>query len=285
MKVNGNVITVLALIFVLLLALSSPVFSQDARKIKTGEYKVQLAEWQKREAVATAKIDSLNKVIEDLNNQIAGVETEIDNEWNSVYTLVGTDKAGYEAYKTDLESIDSEIDGLASLSPEELFRSRDKVDAIEAKIAEAKGSKIGLLTEMETKLADLDGKLAALKAKIPENIYDKYTVVNGDYLWKIAKKDDIYGNAYQWIRIYTVNKDQIKNPDLIYPEQIFNIARGVGRDEHLVVKGEYLSKIAGCAKVFNDPTKWTKIYEANKDIIGDANLIYPYQVLTIPKGE
>jgi len=285
MKAKGNVITVLALIFVLLLALSSPVFSQEERKIKMSEYKVQLAEWQKKEAEATAKIDSLNKVIEDLNNQIAGVEAEIENEWNSVYTLVGTDKAGYEAYKTDLESIDREIDGLASLSPEELFRSRDKVDAIEAKIEEAKGNKIALLTEMETKLADLDGKLAALKAKIPENIYDKYTVVRGDYLWKIAKKDDIYGNAYQWIRIYTVNKDQIKDPDLIYPDQIFNIARGVGRDEHLVVKGEYLSKIAGCAKVFNDPTKWTKIYEANKDIIGDPNMIYPYQVLTIPKGE
>ena len=285
MKINGKIFTVVALVFVLLLALNSPVFSQEERKIKMGEYKIQLAEWQKREAVATAKIDSLNKIIEDLNNQIAGVQSEIDNEWDSVYTLVGTDKSGYEAYKEDLNSIENEIDGLASLSPEELFRSRDKIDELAAKIEEAKANKISLITEIENKLADIDAKFAALKSKVPDNIFDKYTVVKGDYLWKIAKKDDIYGNAYQWIRIYTVNKDQIKDPDLIYPDQIFNIARGVGRNEHLVAKGEYLSKIAGCMKVFGDPTKWTKIYEANKDIIGDPNLIYPYQVLTIPKGE
>jgi nucleoid-associated protein YgaU len=50
----------------------------------------------------------------------------------------------------------------------------------------------------------------------------------------------------------------------------------------LVVKGDYLFKIAGLAKVFNDPAKWTQLYEANKDIVTDPNLIYPHQVLTIP---
>jgi len=285
MKMKGKVFTVAALIFVLLLALNSPLFSQEERKIKMDEYKIQLAEWQKREADAKANIEALDQAIAELNNQIESTQTDIDNEWDSIYAMLGTDKAGYEAYKSELGSISNEIDGLASLSPEELFRSREAVDEIEAKIEGAKENKLALLTEMENKLADLDAKLAALKAKMPENIFDKYTVVNGDYLWKIAKKDDIYGNAYQWIRIYTVNKDQIKDPDLIYPEQVFNIARGVGRDEHLVVKGEYLSKIAGCAKVFGDPTKWTKIYDANKGIIGDPNIIYPYQVLTIPKGE
>ena len=85
-----------------------------------------------------------------------------------------------------------------------------------------------------------------------------------------------------FIRIYCVNKDQIKDPDLIFPEQVFNIARGVAKDEHLVVKGEFLYSIAGLAQVFNDPTQWTKIYEANKDVIEDANIIYPHQVLKIP---
>jgi len=182
-----------------------------------------------------------------------------------------------------LESIDQEITGLAALSPEELFRRKDEVKAVWKRIEEAKGSKIALLTEAENKLAELDGEFAALKARIPANIYDNYTVIRGDYLWKISKKDEIYGDPYQWIRIYCVNKDQIKDPDLIFPDQIFRIARGVGDDEHLVVKGEFLHKIAGLSKVFNDPTKWTKLYEANKDIISDPSLIYPYQVLTIPK--
>ena len=115
-------------------------------------------------------------------------------------------------------------------------------------------------------------------------IYDEYTVVVGDYLWKISAKSDIYSDPMQWMRIYSYNKDQIKNPDLIYSDQILKIHRENGEDEYLVAKGDYLQKIAGNANVLGDPSKWTKIYEKNKDIIGeDANMIFPYTVLVIPK--
>ncbi|HET6797606.1 MAG TPA: LysM peptidoglycan-binding domain-containing protein [Gemmatimonadales bacterium] len=48
-----------------------------------------------------------------------------------------------------------------------------------------------------------------------------YTVVKGDSLSKIAKR--FYGDAKQWQKIYEANRDQIKNPDLIYPGQTFRI--------------------------------------------------------------
>ena len=165
-----------------------------------------------------------------------------------------------------------------SLTDQEVKRKYPK-----AQIEEAKNSNIYILTEMENKVEELEGKAANLRAKMPANIFDKYTVVRGDNLWDISKKEEIYDNPYQWIRIYCVNKDQIKDADLVYPDQIFNIARGVAENEHLVVKGEYLSKIAGMAEVYGDPTKWTELYEANNDVIEDANIIYPYQVITIPK--
>lgn len=52
-----------------------------------------------------------------------------------------------------------------------------------------------------------------------EDVY--YTVKKGDTLGKIAK-------AYPgitWKQIFEANKDQIKNPDLIYPGQKFRIPR------------------------------------------------------------
>ena len=48
-----------------------------------------------------------------------------------------------------------------------------------------------------------------------------YTVVKGDSLSKIAKH--VYGDAQKWRKIYEANRDQIKNPDLIYPGQTFTI--------------------------------------------------------------
>lgn len=44
-----------------------------------------------------------------------------------------------------------------------------------------------------------------------------------DCLWRIAGYDFIYNNPRLWSRIYKANKNQIANPDLIYPGQILNI--------------------------------------------------------------
>jgi nucleoid-associated protein YgaU len=265
-----------------LLLLSTGLFAQDQRKIKMDEYKAQLAEVQARDAAASEKAAALKADIADLKTQIDAVQAEIDAEWEAVYEVLGTDKASVDAYRAELNDIDAQLDGLAALSPEELFQQKDEIKAAKAKLEEMKGSNIYKLSEMQKKVADLEDKIAALKEKLPKNMYDQYNVVKGDYLWKISKKDDIYGDPYQWIRIYSVNKDQIKDPDVIYPEQVLNIARGVGMGEYLVVKGDWLSKIA--EDVTGDPTKWTKIYEANKDaMLQDANLIYPHQVLVIPQ--
>jgi hypothetical protein len=48
-----------------------------------------------------------------------------------------------------------------------------------------------------------------------------YTVKKGDCLWNIAKK--FYGNGSKYTVIYNANKSKIKNPNLIYPGQVFII--------------------------------------------------------------
>jgi len=45
-----------------------------------------------------------------------------------------------------------------------------------------------------------------------------YTVVAGDCLWNIAKK--YLGDGARWTEIYELNRDQISNPNLIYPGQV-----------------------------------------------------------------
>lgn len=61
--------------------------------------------------------------------------------------------------------------------------------------------------------------------KIPHGLDRTYTVIPGDYLWKIAGFYWIYNNPREWPRIYEANRDKIKDPDLIYPGQIFDIPR------------------------------------------------------------
>ncbi|NLI97864.1 LysM peptidoglycan-binding domain-containing protein [bacterium] len=54
---------------------------------------------------------------------------------------------------------------------------------------------------------------------------NEWKVISGDCLWKIANSVAVYGNASKWPQIYEANKDQIRDPDLIYPNQVFKIPR------------------------------------------------------------
>jgi hypothetical protein len=53
----------------------------------------------------------------------------------------------------------------------------------------------------------------------------RYIVEDGDSLSGISEKDRIYGNWKMWPLIYDANRNQIKDPDLIYPEQDLGIPR------------------------------------------------------------
>ena len=50
-----------------------------------------------------------------------------------------------------------------------------------------------------------------------------------------------------------------------------------------VAEGNHLWGISGTEEVYNVPEQWPLIYKANLDQIKDADLIYPGQVLTIPR--
>ncbi|GAA6207934.1 LysM peptidoglycan-binding domain-containing protein [Cognatishimia sp. WU-CL00825] len=47
------------------------------------------------------------------------------------------------------------------------------------------------------------------------------TVQPGNTLWAIAR--DNYGDGIQYIKVFEANKDRIRNPDLIYPGQVFTV--------------------------------------------------------------
>lgn len=56
-----------------------------------------------------------------------------------------------------------------------------------------------------------------------------------------------------------------------------------GKTSHEVIKGESLWKIAKHKNTYENPFMWPIIYKANHDKINDPDLIYPKQVLSIPR--
>lgn len=67
--------------------------------------------------------------------------------------------------------------------------------------------------------------LPFMRSEMPSGeLPDNYVLIKpGDMLWTISFK--IYGNPLKYIEIYEENRDQITNPDLIFPGQVFSIPK------------------------------------------------------------
>lgn len=70
-------------------------------------------------------------------------------------------------------------------------------------------------------VANVGSNRNASNSPAPKSKNKTYKVKKGDCLWTIAKK--FYGNGSLYKKIYNANKSKIKNPNLIYPGQVFTI--------------------------------------------------------------
>jgi|SRR5690606_6388413 len=72
---------------------------------------------------------------------------------------------------------------------------------------------------------------AASTAAVPvdEVTLRTYTVVKGDSLSKIARRE--LGSANRWRELFEANRDQLDNPDLIFPGQVLKLPAASESDD------------------------------------------------------
>jgi nucleoid-associated protein YgaU len=129
---------------------------------------------------------------------------------NELYTMIGATKSDIDNFRKAVDELDGKI------------RRKEGPKADRQKDLNAlKMNKISALPEFFDKVQNQMQK--DLDSWVEEAPVKSYTVVKGDCLWRIAKRPEHYGNGFAWPVIYKANRDQIKNPDLIYPKQIFKI--------------------------------------------------------------
>jgi len=275
-------------ISIMLLVISiAAVFAQtrsyNYEEMTQEQYTAELAKWQERLATAEKGIAEQDAHIASLNQELAGLQGDIDQTWDAIYAKCGSDKAGNEAFVGELNQLKNDVNSFYSLSAEDIYGRMNELDGFQARLDAAKTNDLSVISANSALINQIQNLIDQAREKGKAAVPPSYTVLRGDYLWKIAAKPDIYGDAYAWMRIYTSNNDQIKDPDLIYPNQKFMIPRVVGPNEYLVQRGDNLSVIAGMSNVYGSPFQWQKLHEANKSMITDPNVIYPYQVLKIAR--
>lgn len=205
MKLNKYIFIVMSLFFLSSLNL----FAQDKEEMTEEQ-------WQTEMTSLRAKKESLNSEIQSLNTEIANLKNtkvqSYDDCISELYAMVGATSQDVSNFKAAVIELQNKIN---SKEGSKADRQKD-LDAL-------KMNKISALPDF---YATVHKNLQyGLDSWIEEPKEVDYTVVKGDCLWNIAKKKDFYGNGFAWPNIYNANRDKIKNPDLIFPKQVFKIPK------------------------------------------------------------
>jgi nucleoid-associated protein YgaU len=182
---------------------------------------VSFAQEEMTEEQWQSEMSALKTKQASLTSEVAALKADIDNLKamnlqdpeqciDELYQMVGANRSDIDNFRKAVNELDGKINR----------KEGPKADR-QADLNALKMNKISALPEFFTKVHQTMQSNLDAWVEAPKEI--NYTVVKGDCLWNIAKKKEHYGNGFAWPVIYKANRDQIKNPDLIYPKQTFKI--------------------------------------------------------------
>lgn len=193
--------------FSVLFLLSFTAIAQE--EMSSDEWEAEMARLKDQKTSLTNEVNSLQT---EVNNLKATNIQSYDDCMNELYAMVGATKNDVDNFRRAVNELDGKI------------RRKEGPKADRQKDLDAlKMNKISALPEFFDKVHSQMQR--SLDAWVEEPTTINYTVVRGDCLWNIAKKSEHYGNGFAWPMIYKANRDKIKNPDLIYPKQVFTIPK------------------------------------------------------------
>lgn len=167
------------------------------------------------EAAEEAAINRKDSAQEEAKSAISSAEAALKAAGDAgakeyASSQYGAAKSKLEAAKKELQS-----GGCNYLKARDLAREAEALaNAAKAAALEAK--------EAERLRKDAEARKAKELADAMKTL-TSWTVVRGDTLWGIAKKDNVYADPFMWPLIYKANRSQIKDPDLIFPKQTFDV--------------------------------------------------------------
>jgi nucleoid-associated protein YgaU len=233
------------------LILSSANIARAQEEMTKDQWEQQIREYTAKRNDLKAKLDKLEADIKALMAESEKKDAEITACEDELYALVGATRAQVEEYRAKVEALENKVNGLARLSNQDLWNQRGEVDGAQNELNELRKSKISLLTEFSDKLAAIQRSIDNLKstlASIAATMEKWYTVGtwsrDRDCLWNIAKKKDIYDNAFMWPKIWQGNRDKIRDPDIIHPRQKLRIppAAPMTKEEKSAANSYYRKK-------------------------------------------
>lgn len=234
----------LTILITMLLVLDVQIlFAQEMTK---EQWQQEMSQYTAKRNDLKAKLDKLNSDIKNLQDQSKKLDADVAACHDNLLKLLGVTQAEYDAFIDELTRYENRTNELMRLSDEELLKYRDEVMNMDKRVTEMAKHNIAMIPRIKSRIEKLQANIASLKKTLEKE--KTYTVgtwaKDRDCLWNIAKKKDIYNNAWLWPKIWQGNKDKIKNPDIIKPKWVLKIPTGaeLTKEEKAAANSYYRKK-------------------------------------------
>jgi nucleoid-associated protein YgaU len=194
------------------------------------------------------RVEALKKNLEELKAAVAKSETDLSTQSQNlidcnkeILALIGATESDMNAFRQRLGVLEGKVRQMKNLSNDVLADRRAEVEALEAELNELRANKLSVIPEFFDKIIAL---AKDIKGLYREKKISGYTVgtwaQDRDCLWNISGKMEIYGDPFQWPKIWQANTDIVRNPDIIHPGQVLQIpAAGPKTDEESKAERRY----------------------------------------------
>ena len=229
------------------LAQAQAFLSDVKEKLSANNFKETQPVLKKLEKLAREILnDSLKTWAENLYKDASAYVSRVESAFNGIKEQINANPVSKESFENDnekkevLESTQTSMDAAKealteakNLLDDSIYQaSKDQSEEANrlAKIVQDQFNQLSVLAkEVGVRVLSASGESREKESwepDLPEG-WKTYIVKDRperrDCLWRIAGFKKIYGNPLLWPRIYRANKSQIRNPDLIYPGQEFDI--------------------------------------------------------------
>lgn len=239
-------ILLLSIVAFIFFAFAAPLIAQE--EMTKEQWQEQMKSLKEKQVGLLDELGKLKGETEALKAQSQKLDADILACEDGLYAMLGVTRADVEAFDKELSEMEARVTELQRMSDAELVNHKDELEKLDARLKEMAASKISLIPRYGDRVKSLQDKVAGLLNSIQKE--KTYTVgtwaQNRDCLWNIAKKKDIYDNAWMWPKIWQGNRDQIKDPDVIKPRWVLKIPDGkeLSKEEKSAANRYYRQKVA-----------------------------------------
>lgn len=201
-----------------------PPESKPDAELECDEADARILKYREQNQVLQDKLDGLNGDIKKSEEDLATAVQNLKKCNDDIYSMLGATEADVNSFRERLGRLEGRVREMQRMNDDQLADRQDEVMGLEQQLNELRRERVAAMPEFYDRIIAL---ARDIKGLYREKKIKGYTVgtwsENRDCLWNISGRAEIYGDPFQWPKIWQANTDLIKNPDVIQPGWVLTI--------------------------------------------------------------